>query len=127
MKFLRQFFVIALFSLMGEALNFFLPLPIPASIYGLILLFAALCSGFLKLDSVKDAGHFLLSIMPPMFVPPAIALLANLEVLRSHWAFFLAVGILSTVVVMAVSGWTSQILIRINGKNRQNPEGGEVR
>lgn len=42
MKHLRQFLIILFFSFLGEGLKALLPLPVPASIYGLVLLFAAL-------------------------------------------------------------------------------------
>ena len=49
MKYLNQFLIIMGFTLAGEALQRLVPLPIPASVYGLVLLFAALCLGVVKL------------------------------------------------------------------------------
>ena len=69
MKHLRQFLIILLFSFLGEGLKALLPLPVPASIYGLVLLFAALELGIIKLSAVEDAGKFLIEIMPVMFIP----------------------------------------------------------
>ena len=53
MKYLSQFLIILGFSLIGEALQRIVPLPIPASVYGLVLLFAALCLKIVKLEQVK--------------------------------------------------------------------------
>ena len=64
MKHLKQFLIILLFSFLGEGLKALLPLPVPASIYGLVLLFAALELGIIKLSAVEDAGKFLIEIMP---------------------------------------------------------------
>ena len=75
MKHLRQFLIILLFSFLGEGLKALLPLPVPASIYGLVLLFAALELGIIKLSAVEDAGKFLIEIMPVMFVPAGVGLL----------------------------------------------------
>ncbi len=69
MKHLKQFLIILLFSFLGEGLKALLPLPVPASIYGLVLLFAALELGIIKLSAVEDAGKFLIEIMPVMFIP----------------------------------------------------------
>ena len=41
-KYIKQFLIILLFTFLGEALAYLLPFPIPAAIYGLVLLFAAL-------------------------------------------------------------------------------------
>lgn len=59
-KLLRQFLVIMAVSFVGEILHAVLPLPIPASIYGLVLMLALLMTGALKLDAVEDAGKFMM-------------------------------------------------------------------
>ena len=72
MKYLRQFLLILFISFLGELLKYFLPLPIPASIYGMVILFIGLLSGIIKLDAVKDVGKFLIEIMPVMFILPSM-------------------------------------------------------
>ena len=73
MKYLSQFCMILGFTLAGEALQRLLPLPIPASVWGLALLFLALCFGIVKPEQVKDAAAFLISIMALLFHDPAAA------------------------------------------------------
>ena len=68
MKYLTQFLRILAFTLAGELLQRLVPLPIPASVYGLVLLFAALNTGLVKLEQVKDAGGFLISILPILII-----------------------------------------------------------
>ena len=68
MKYLTQFLRIAAITLVGELLQRLIPLPVPASVYGLILLFAALCTGVIKLEQVKDAAGFLISILPILII-----------------------------------------------------------
>ena len=67
MKYLRQFCIILLFSFLGEGLHIVLPLPVPASVYGLVLMLAALQTGILKTHQVKESAGFLIEIMPVMF------------------------------------------------------------
>ena len=64
MKYIRQFVIILFISFIGEALKYVLPLPIPASIYGLVLMFVLLETKVLKVEAVQDAGKFLIEIMP---------------------------------------------------------------
>ena len=71
MKFLRQFMIILLLSFLGEVLKMFIPLPIPASVYGLVLMLLCLVTGILKASQVKEAAFFLIEIMPVMFIPAA--------------------------------------------------------
>ena len=88
-------------------------------------MFLALQFKICPLGAVKETGNYLLSIMPIFFISPAIALLANIEVLKSHWHFFLILGFVSTVVVMVASGWATQIIIRLTNKNENPVEGKE--
>ena len=76
-KLLRQFLVIMAVSFVGEILHAVLPLPIPASIYGLVLMLALLMTGALKLDTVEDAGKFMIEIMPVMFIPAGVGLMES--------------------------------------------------
>ena len=75
MKYIRQFVIILFISFIGEALKYVLPLPIPASIYGLVLMFVLLETKVLKVEAVQDAGKFLIEIMPMMFIPAVSGLL----------------------------------------------------
>ena len=82
MKYFRQFFLILAISFAGEILHMVLPLPVPASIYGLVLMLLALVTGIVKIEQVKDTAVFLIEIMPVMFIPAAVGLLDSWSVLR---------------------------------------------
>ncbi len=69
MKYLRQLLLILSISFAGEVLKYFLPFPIPASIYGMVILFIGLLTGRIRLEAVKETGKFLIEIMPVMFIP----------------------------------------------------------
>lgn len=112
MRYIRQFLWILLFSFAGEALRFWIPLPVPASIYGLLLLFLALWTGLLRLESVKEISKFLIEIMPLMFIPAAVGLLESWGALSGIFVQVMAVVAASTVLVMGVSGLVTQLLIR---------------
>ncbi len=112
MKYIRQFIIILLISFLGEILNYLLPLPIPASIYGLVLMLIGLISGLIPLHAVRDTGHFLVEIMPLMFIPAAVGLLESWEVLRPVFLPIVSITVLSTVAVMAAAGLCTQSVIR---------------
>lgn len=117
MKYLKQFFIILLVSFMGEALKIVLPFPVPASIYGMVLMFTALCSGILKLDQVKETGDFLIEIMPVMFIPAGVGLLEAWDALQPVWIPVTVIMVLTTIIVMVVSGLSTQFVIRKQRKN----------
>jgi len=112
MKYIRQFLWILLFSFAGELLKFVIPLPVPASIYGLLLLLLALVTGILRLESVKETSKFLIEIMPLMFIPAAVCLLESWDALSGILIQVLTATVVSTVLVMGVSGMVTQALIR---------------
>ena len=111
MKYLTQFLRILAFTLAGELLQRLVPLPIPASVYGLVLLFAALNSGLVKLEQVKDAGGFLISILPILFVSPAVGILDNWEAIRGALIPILALTLLSTVLTFGIAGRATQAMM----------------
>lgn len=111
MKYLKQFGIIIALSFIGELLHHFIAFPIPASIYGIVLLFILLMSGVLKVDSIKETGNFLIEIMPAMFIPAAVGLIDVFDLVKNNLFSYLIVVVVSTVLVMVVSGWVSQLII----------------
>lgn len=119
MKYIRQFLIILAVSFLGEVLRYVLPLPIPASIYGLVLMFAALELGIIKLDSVRETGKFLIEIMPMMFIPAGVGLLDAWGKLSPVLLPLVVIVIVSTIVVMGISGRVTQLVIRAE-KRKEN-------
>lgn len=119
MKYLQQFTIIFATSLAGELLRFIIPLPVPASVYGLTLMFCALYFRVLKVEQVEDVANFFIDLMPLMFVAPAIAILAYFDTLRPIIVQFTLATVLSTAAVLGFTGLATQFAIRL-GKRRNN-------
>ena len=121
MKYLRQFVIILGVSFLGEILRVILPLPVPASVYGLICMLLLLKSGILKVGQVKEVSKFLIEIMPVMFVPAAVGLIESWNSLREVLIPVAIIIAVTTVFVMAVTGKTAQYLIgKIAKKEKTN-------
>lgn len=116
MEILRQFCRIMVITLIGELLHWLLPLPIPASIYGMAILFMALVTGLVKLEHVREVGKFLIEIMPVMFIPAGVGLMSSWGDLRPVLIPVSVITVASLVAVMAVSGKVSQLVIRTGKK-----------
>ena len=82
MKFLQQAVIIAAITFAAEIIKYLVPLPVPASIYGLVLLFALLKSGVLKLGQIEDVGGLLLELMPLLLVPASVSFLTVLDTIQ---------------------------------------------
>lgn len=116
MKFVLQFLIIMVFAFLGELLHYFIPLPIPASIYGIVLLFLALELKVVKVSDIEQTSSFLIAIMPLMFLPPAVGVIESWDLIQGAWLPYVVVTVVSTVVVMAVSGRVTQRIIRKGGR-----------
>ena len=115
MKFLRQFMIILLLSFLGEVLKMFIPLPIPASVYGLVLMMLCLVTGILKTSQVKEAAFFLIEIMPVMFIPAAAGLIDSWKVLQPLLLPILVITVVITIFVMVVTGKIAQMIAQKRG------------
>ena len=112
MRYIKQVFIIMAVAFAGEVLNYFIPLPIPASIYGIIILFTLLETGLLKLASIRETAAFLVEIMPILFIPSAVGLIESWGIVSANLLAFLAMTIVSLLTVFAVSGRVTQAVIR---------------
>ena len=121
MKYLRQFLIIIMISLIGEVMHYFIPLPVPASIYGMAILFVGLVTKIIPLDYVKDAGKLMIEIMPVMFIPAGVGLMASFGVLKPMIIPFCVVLIVTVVTVIIITGHVSQFIIKSGKKkNKEN-------
>ena len=112
MKYLKQVLIILAFTGIGEALAYLVPLPIPASIYGMVLLFLALQLKLISIDAVKDMGGFLTSILSVLFVPPIVALVDYWDLLSANLLPMLAIYLVSSLLTFFLAGRLTQAMIR---------------
>ncbi|MGN1014357.1 MAG: CidA/LrgA family protein [Butyricicoccus sp.] len=122
MKIVKEFGIILLVSFVGELLHLLLPLPVPASIYGLLLLFVCLMTGLIKLEQLGSTWKFLIEIMPLMFIPAGVGLLDAWGVLQPIVVPVVIITLVSTVIVMGVSGRVTQTIQRMERKRGNHHE-----
>lgn len=122
MKIVKEFGIILLVSFVGELLHLLLPLPVPASIYGLILLFVCLMTGRIKLEQLGNTWKFFIEIMPLMFIPAGVGLLDAWGVLQPIVVPVGIITLVSTVIVMGVSGRVTQAIERMGNKRGDKHE-----
>jgi holin-like protein len=81
----------------------------------------ALLTGILKVDQVDETAVFLIDIMPVMFIPAGVGLLTSIEALRPNLAAIAVITILTTVLVMGITGITAQFIME-RKKDRDDKE-----
>ena len=120
MKYVKQIGIILGITLAGEAFSCFLPFPIPAGVYGLFFMLAALMSGIVKLESVEGTGNFLMDTMSMMFIPATVGIVESADRLREVLLPFLVIIAASTVIVMAVTGMVAQKMVESGKKKKED-------
>ena len=118
MKYLKQILIILVFTMLGELLAYVIPFPIPAAIYGIVLMLIALSTGIVTPDKVKEVSSFLTGIMPILFVPPAVRILEYWGIIGPNLAAIAIIAVATTFLVFAVSALvTQQIMKKKGGKD----------
>ncbi len=117
MKIVRQFSIITLLALIGEGLHYLIPLPVPGSIYGMLLLLIALCLKIIKPEQIRETASFLIEIMPMMFIPAAVGLLESGN--TADLVPMLIIIVISTVLVFGAAGLVTQAVIRAEKKGEE--------
>ena len=115
MKYLSQFLIILGFTCLGEALQWLIPVPIPASVWGLALLFLALCLKLVTVEQIKDVGAFLISLLPMLFVAPTVGIVEHWALIKPQLLAIVLLLVASTALTFGISGGITQLLSRKGG------------
>ena len=122
LKYIYQFIIILLVTSIGELLHYFIPLPIPASIYGLILMLVLLCTKLIKLEQVDKTSDFLIEIMPLMFIPGGVGLVTAWADLKPILIPVSVITVVTTVIVMVVTGKTTEFVMKFGKKGTKHEQ-----
>ncbi len=120
LKYIKQVCIILGICLLAELMEYFIPLPIAASIYGLVLMLIALMTKIVPLKEVEDVADFLTGNIAILFIPPTVGIMASVEEIKQILIPLLVICISTTLLIMGVTGWVTQAIIR-KGKS-QNVE-----
>lgn len=116
MKYIKQTALIVLFSLLGEFLHGIVPLPVPASIWGMALLLLALLLKLVKVEQVKEAGQFLVGALPLLFVAPAVGILSCWDLVKGNLPAIAAVIVITTALTFGAAG----LVTKLTGKGGED-------
>lgn len=116
MKYAKQLTIIAGVSFLGEFLSIVIPVPVPGSVYGMLLLFLCLCLRIIKLEQVEETADFLLLVMPFFFVAPGISIMETFPLVKDSIVALVLISFVTTLLTMMVTGHVTQLLIRMRRK-----------
>lgn len=116
MKFMKQLMIILSISLMAELMEYLIPLPVAASIYGLALMLTGLITHIIPLEKVENAADYLVEILPVLFIPPTVSVMASTQELKQMLIPLCVISVVSTVLVMGAAGRASQKILELERK-----------
>ena len=122
MKFIRQLTIIMAVAFLAELMEALIPLPIAASMYGLVLMLAGLITKVIPLEKVEGAADFLVEILPVLFVPPTVSIIANIAALQQILVPMVVICLSTTILIMGVTGRVAQTLLRRGKKAGEKEE-----
>ena len=119
MKYIKQICIILSICLLAELMERLLPLPVAASIYGLVLMLLALMTKVVKLTDVEDVADFLTGNMAIMFVPPVVGVMACVDEMKKMLVPLFVISIVTTLLIMSVTGWATQGIMKGSKKSEE--------
>ncbi len=110
---IEQFIIIFGVTYLGEILSWYVPLPIPGTILGMILFFFALYFKLIKVEKIADVAHFLLLNISFFLVAPSVKIINSLEHLSTLWIWLkiIVLMVVTTIITMGVTGRVVQYLV----------------
>ncbi len=123
MKYIKQICIILGVCFLAELMEYLIPLPVAASMYGLVLMLAALMTKVIKLKDVEDVSDFLTGNLAIMFIPPTVGIMASVEEMKKMLIPLVVISVLSTLLIMSVTGWVTQWIIS-KREDSKKEEGG---
>lgn len=117
--FLTQAFIFAVIMLISNGIAAIFPIPIPASVVGLVLLFVLLCLKVIKLEQVETLGTSLTSLIGFLFVPSGISVMNSLGVMQQYGVQIALVILLATIILLGATGLFSQLILSVSQKRQK--------
>ncbi|KIL26212.1 antiholin-like murein hydrolase modulator LrgA [Bacillus altitudinis] len=112
--FLSQAFIFATVMFVSNLISMYLPIPMPASVIGLVLLFILLTTKIVKLEQVEQLGSSLTGLISFLFVPSGISVIQSLGVMQEVGVQVVGVIIIATIMLLAATGLFSQLLMQLS-------------
>ena len=107
---LRSFAILYLMLFAGEWLAELLPVGVPGSIFGLLLLFFGLTTQAIKVEWIMFGAGLLIRYMAVLFVPVSVGIIKYYDLLVAQWKILLIPNILSTFLTLFVIAFIGNYL-----------------
>ena len=106
----RSLVILYIILLLGNLISHYIPLGIPGSIWGLLLLFLGLTTRIIRLEWIYLGSSLLIRYMAVLFVPVSIGIIKYCDLLVSQWKILLIPNILSTFLTLFIIAFLGNYL-----------------
>lgn len=110
---------------LGELIITLTHIPLPSSILGMLLLTLLLKLKVIRLEWVRSISDFLVTNIGFFFVPPGVAIMLYFDIIKAQFVPIVTASVVSTVLVLAVTGWVHQIYGRTVKNEKLTEKKGE--
>lgn len=114
---IRQLAIIFGCLALGELVIYLTGIPLPSSIVGMLLLTMLLKLKVIRLEWVRSISDFLVGNIGFFFVPPGVAVMLYFDLIKAELVPILAASVISTILVLAVTGWMHQLYGKAKDKS----------
>ncbi|MGH1429608.1 MAG: CidA/LrgA family protein [Neptuniibacter sp.] len=112
----QGFVILLVCQLVGEIFVTIFSVPIPGSVFGMLILFVGLILGGRVPSGLRVASEGLLKCLPLFLVPAGVGLMKYFGVLSEYWAEILLALFMSTLVTMVFVAVLIKCLSRHDAK-----------
>ena len=106
----RSLVILYIILLLGNLISHYIPLGIPGSIWGLLLLFLGLTTRIIRLEWIYLGSSLLIRYMAVLFVPVSVGIIKYYDLLVSQWKILLIPNILSTFLTLFIIAFLGHYL-----------------
>lgn len=122
MKIVYQIGIIFAVCWLSQLVEAVIPFAFPASVIGMIILFALLASGILKVSHIQEKSDFLLSNMAFFFIPAGVSIINYFDVLKSTALQLVVICLITTVITFGVTAASVRFTLFLMNKVRKGEE-----
>lgn len=124
MKIIYQIGIIFSLCRVSQIVEALLPIDFPASVIGMILLFALLVFRVLKVEHIREKSDFLLANMAFFFVPAGVSIINYFDVLKSSVVQLLLICLFTTVLTFAATAGSIRLTLKLMNRRKGGQENG---
>lgn len=116
MKYLKQFAILLACLFIGSIIKSLVPLPIPETIYGMVILFLIFIFKLLKPDDIRITANAILDNMAILFVPAGVGIIEHIDLLKENIVAIFIITFLTAIIAMIIT----MILVKKLNKRENN-------